>query len=377
MADIDYPGGYARDVYTQGYGGQETGGQGMHPTQQQPEAPEPSSFGGTVRVLGALASMALVVGVGVWGYKLMIRDVSGVPVVRALEGPMRLQPDSPGGQQADHQGLAVNAVAAAGTAAPTADRLMLAPRPVELTAEDTPISANTSQSEQAQMAGIAGDSPDDLNAMTVEALVEHLTAGVAPLDGVTAAESDPGDAAPGDAAARAVQPEVLGADTPKVADSQLADQSSETPVQPAVLSGPGLTRSLRPVARPARAVVSRDADSGERDETADKLLASAINAAVDTVASLEVDPDSLPAGTRLAQLGAYDSIEIARVEWDGLSLKFEEYLDGKKRVIQKASSGGRTFYRLRAMGFDDLSAARRFCSALVSENTDCIPVTIR
>jgi hypothetical protein len=45
--------------------------------------------------------------------------------------------------------------------------------------------------------------------------------------------------------------------------------------------------------------------------------------------------------------------------------------------VQKASSGGRVFYRLRAMGFDDLGDARRFCSALVAENADCIPVVTR
>ena len=37
-----------------------------------------------------------------------------------------------------------------------------------------------------------------------------------------------------------------------------------------------------------------------------------------------------------------------------------------------ATSGGRTFYRLRAMGFEDLSDARRFCSALVAENAECM-----
>ena len=46
-------------------------------------------------------------------------------------------------------------------------------------------------------------------------------------------------------------------------------------------------------------------------------------------------------------------------------------------MIQEAESGGRTFYRLRALGFDDLSDARRFCSVLVAENADCIPVTAR
>ena len=41
---------------------------------------------------GAAVSLALIVGIGIWGYKLIMRDVSGVPVVRAAEGPMRIQP---------------------------------------------------------------------------------------------------------------------------------------------------------------------------------------------------------------------------------------------------------------------------------------------
>ncbi|MEN9062673.1 SPOR domain-containing protein [Ponticoccus litoralis] len=68
---------------------------------------------------------------------------------------------------------------------------------------------------------------------------------------------------------------------------------------------------------------------------------------------------------------------MARSEWDKLGGRLGEFLDGKDRVVQKASSGGRTFYRLRAHGFEDLADARRFCSALVSQNIDCIPVVTR
>ena len=69
-----------------------------------------------------------------WLFKC--RDVTGVPVVRALEGPMRVTPEEPGGDQANYQGLAVNTVAAAGIAAGPADRLVLAPPPLDLSAED-------------------------------------------------------------------------------------------------------------------------------------------------------------------------------------------------------------------------------------------------
>ena len=90
-----------------------------------------------------------------------------------------------------------------------------------------------------------------------------------------------------------------------------------------------------------------------------------------------MDADTIPLGTRLAQLGAFDSAEVARAEWDRLAGRFGDFLDGKQRVIQRAESGGRTFYRLRAMGFADLGDARRFCSALVAERAECIPVVTR
>ena len=50
---------------------------------------------------------------------------------------MRIAPSEPGGEIADHQGLAVNDVAAAGVATAPADRLVLAPAPVTLTEEDS------------------------------------------------------------------------------------------------------------------------------------------------------------------------------------------------------------------------------------------------
>ncbi|MEM9524885.1 MAG: SPOR domain-containing protein, partial [Pseudomonadota bacterium] len=81
---------------------------------------------------GALMSVGLVVGLSVWGYQMTSRDVAGVPVIRALEGPMRVQPENPGGKQVAHQGLTVNRVQAEGTAEPPANRIILAPRPIDL-----------------------------------------------------------------------------------------------------------------------------------------------------------------------------------------------------------------------------------------------------
>jgi hypothetical protein len=68
---------------------------------------------------------------------------------------------------------------------------------------------------------------------------------------------------------------------------------------------------------------------------------------------------------------------VAAAQWAVLQGRFGAAMDGKTRVIQAATSGGKTFYRLRAQGFGDLSDARRFCAALVAEGADCIPVVVR
>ena len=66
----------------------------------------------SVNLAGAVTSLALVIGLGFWGYQLAVRDVNGVPVIQAMDGPMRISPDDPGGEIADNQGLAVNTVVA-------------------------------------------------------------------------------------------------------------------------------------------------------------------------------------------------------------------------------------------------------------------------
>jgi hypothetical protein len=68
---------------------------------------------------------------------------------------------------------------------------------------------------------------------------------------------------------------------------------------------------------------------------------------------------------------------VAAAEWSRISTRFPDYLAEKSQVIQQASSGGKTFFRLRAMGFVDLADARRFCAALIAEDAACIPVVVR
>ena len=102
-----------------------------------PRGPAPI-LRGLMHGVAAVVSLALLAGFAVWVWTLAVRDVSGVPVVRALEGPMRVAPEDPGGMQAAHQGLSVNAVAA-GEPPQMPDRITLAPAPPPLEAEDIPV----------------------------------------------------------------------------------------------------------------------------------------------------------------------------------------------------------------------------------------------
>jgi hypothetical protein len=291
---------------------------------------------------GAALSVALIIGIGVWGYKLLVRDVTGIPVVRAAAGDMRVRPANPGGQLAQNQGLSVNAVASEGTASKMADQVILAPKALDLSDEDQPVLVSMVATAP-QAPATTKPTPDISAALqdgNVDDLVAQLTDGMQPMDDE--------DLEPINASV-AINPATL-------------EMAVSNAVAVAMVTEPGVKVSLRPKTRPAvRAVVTQ--------------------AAFDTSASAanikELSADSLPTGTRLVQLGAFDSPEIARAQWVKLNDRFGAYLEGKSRIVQEASSGGRTFYRLRAHGFEDIADARRFCSALVAENADCIPVVTR
>ena len=284
-----------------------------------------------VNLAGAVCSVALVLGLGFWGYRLAVRDVAGVPVMRAMVGPMRIAPADPGGNQASNQGLSVNAVAATGTSAPLADQITLAPRPVELLPGDTSVAGSS---------GLA-DSDTTPVTLAISGLASPggeaslLISEVAPLE---------------EGAAQLI-------DVASGTAVDVADADPETPP-----GGSGL--SVRPQPRPASLT------------SADSVVSDVTSVAAPGPAT-EIDPAALATGTRLAQLGAFDTPDLARQKFATLQGQFGDLMAGKAMVIQAAQSGGRSFYRLRAHGFDGDDEARRFCAALQAEDADCIPVAQR
>ncbi|TDX33926.1 SPOR domain-containing protein [Rhodovulum visakhapatnamense] len=290
---------------------------------------------------GGLVSLTLMAGLVTWGYQVVMRDVSGVPVIRALEGPMRIAPDDPGGRQAEHQGLAVNRVAALGEAGPPADMLQLAPAPVDLAGDDRPVIAPP-PAEAAAYAAADEAAP-------ILASVGGAATPVPDADGGALFEGDDLSAAAGPAA------ETLAAD-----DVEGATEAALP------LPAGALRQSPRPRTRP-------------QEDFAARAAIAAARAAMTAPVATEIAAESVAVGTALVQLGAFDSGDEARAVWDSLASqrRFSGFFTDKTRVIQTVDRGGKTFFRLRASGFADMAAARRFCAAVSAEGADCIPVVAR
>ncbi|NNL18071.1 MAG: SPOR domain-containing protein, partial [Boseongicola sp.] len=242
---------------------------------------------------GAFLSILLIAGLATWGWKLWQRDVTGIPVVRALEGPMRITPADPGGLANDFQGLAVNRIAEE-RATELADRVVLAPAPQTL-----------NEDEDLAMADLAPPVEEILPVVEVTPAPE--------LDEVAVLETSS---------------EPMVENAPSATDLAVAAALSEAGAiveaqsVSLVVAGPGVPLATpRPLVRP----------EGRR--------VASLNVINDVTGA--IDPATIPVGTRLVQLGAYGSEDVAKAEWANAIANFGDYMVGKERVVQEAETGGR------------------------------------
>jgi hypothetical protein len=331
--------------------------------------PEGGTFAAILNWGGALLSILLIAGLATWGWKLWVRDVSGVPVVRALEGPMRVAPADPGGVASEYQGLTVNRIAEQRVEEVLTEQVVLAPQPTTLDeGEDLAM---------ADLPPVPVEDPapvfEDTTAALVEAPAQGLDdapamASAAPLledeEFLPLAAEEGSLANPeissltmeeDDAATVAAQQSPSEPTATDLAVALALGLKPDEPVQKIEAAANVPTISPRPQIRPANLQLV-SAPQAQNDET------GAIVAA------------TVPSGTRLVQLGAYGSKEVAQVEWRNAMAQFGDYMVGKEPIVQEAQTGGRSFYRLRASGFTDLADARRFCAVLVADGANCIPV---
>lgn len=284
-------------------------------------------FTNLVNFAGAALSLALILGVGLWGYKLIVRDVSGIPVVRAMEGDMRVLPDDPGGGVSVNIGLSVNEVAAVGEAGGPEDRLVLAPRTSGLAQEDLEVQP-IAEVPQAIVPETEPHSTPEVVVTLDDA--EVIAAELAALGSPSSPEAGQG-----------------------VAAAAIVDSAT------------AVSRSLRPVLRPTSAATS-----------ASVIAAPAAIPAVAATGEVAVTTTVFPTGTNLVQLGAFPNPSLAAEEWDRLQARFGQLMAERNRVIQVSNQSTATWYRLRASGFADRAEARRLCAVLQAEGNDCIALVV-
>lgn len=313
----------------------------------------------TVRLAGAAMSAVLVMGMGYWAYKLAVRQMLGVPVIAAPEGPARVAPENPGGELADHQGLSVNMIAAEGEAEATADLLVLAPKPADLTPEDDASDALqiTGGSSLAPLANVPGPHAGMVQPSTTMRAMQPSEGQLnVPLPESIADPIEPPDFEPIEAGS--VEAALLEAG---VAMPTATKGSAAADVISADI--PGVKQSPFPLTKPG-AIAATQAVSAAADQVQVPGIV------------VDVDPLTLAPGTQLAQIGSYDTEAEAKLAWDAEVVRFGGLFDDKTRVLQAAESGGKSFVRLRVGGFATRDDARRFCAALKSGG-QCVPVQVR
>lgn len=324
---------------------------------------------------GALVSVGLIVILAVWGFKLVVRDVSGVPVIRAIAGDARTAPADPGGELSDRTGLAVNTVAAGARPART-DRVELAPGATGLETQDVPMGALGATAQQPSRVDLP--------------LLDESARVIAQSDGETAAAAV--------AAAAALNEELSAAisDAPAneaPVNEALTDLSGQAPQDTAITQAlaeanapviaPAVAQSVRPAPRPRRMAAAASTASDATAPTAPSAAAATTESRPAAAPAAAPAADQAPAaakvasGSALAQIGAFDSNALAAGEWKRVSGKFGALFAGKAMVVQEHKANGRTFWRLRAGGFASKDEARRFCAALIAEGVDCIPAAAK
>jgi hypothetical protein len=289
---------------------------------------------GMRRAAGATVFLGLVAALAVWAWNLGTRDAAEVPVIRAMEGPARVEPEDPGGLQASHQGLEVNSVLA-GDPEPAPREIPVAePPPAALAVEDGP---------QGELVAIAPPA------------VESRAS-----DGLEDASPEP--VAAGPVASRSLAALVAEAVGP--AETLGGDAEAEADPEPA----PASSTLNRPRVRP---------DGLRAAPQATAAIPAATPVAAQAAAPREVAAGGLGAGTRMVQLGAYDSEELTRQAWASLVARHGALLGSKSLYVERTTSNARVFYRLRVAGFDSTDQTRDLCEALRAQGVDCIPVTLQ
>lgn len=282
------------------------------------------------RIAGALLFLGVIGAMGLWSYRLGTRDANEVPVIRAMAGPARVAPEDPGGTRAAHQGLEVNSVLAGNQPDPT---------------------------------GIAPATPAPVALADEDAAEGDLVIAGTPIETETGSPA----AAEPDAQAKPASPVSIQNELAAMVASVAPAASAEAAGEPEGETGPAPLAGERPMGRPANLRVARATTPASPAPARSGEEASSQPREVSSVAE----------GSRLVQLGAYDSEALAREAWGRLVARDGDLLGSKSLYVERTTSNARVFYRLRVAGFESADETRQMCESLRGRGVDCIPVTLQ
>lgn len=351
----------------------------------------PSRFsrvkGAVSTAIGALVAMALLMTLGIWFYRLGVRDAQNVPIIRAAVEPAKTRPEDPGGMVAPHQDVTSYGVAdSQGVQAGVA---VIAPPPPEpkeedlamgqLAAEEAPI-APTRPSGQSGTRTAALDtvSTDELlkeaEKLAAEARVSAGTAAATDLSSDTSLSTDAGAAqeepeaqelalAPTDTETQSDLVQTLPLAVPNEdeaeAEAEAATPESEPEEEEVELSFPNAdpqAPAKSPMARKRPTdLKTRVAEAAKVEEASTENLAAA-------AAQSKVQ----------IQLAADPSETVVMTMWQAIQRANSDILHDRALAVQTTNSGGTTYYRLRVGPFKDGAEARSVCQALKARGQDCI-----
>lgn len=288
------------------------------------------------RMLLMAGGLASVLAVGFSGWSVLGHRHGGVPVIEAPSGPVRVRPDNPGGMQVS--GLTDPAMVGDGSSGGT-----LAPPP------ETP----DPQRLRAQVQ--AGQAPPSAAPSVTGPSVTASTGPVAPSP---VSPSMPAVVA-ADRPATAIPSEGASSPSPSAPLARLATPAAVPAPPPARL----VSRAEAPVAARAEAPVSRPGAAAPAPVVAASVAAPPVLAAAPQAAA--------QAGAVQVQLAAMDSQSGATTEWDRLSRRMPELLEGRHPDVQQVERDGRTLYRVRLGGFADMAQAIGFCAKVRAKGGGC------
>ncbi|MEL6999321.1 MAG: SPOR domain-containing protein [Pseudomonadota bacterium] len=354
-----------------------------------PSELEPSRFSrirsAISTAIGALVAMALLLTLGVWFYRLGVRDAQNVPIIRAAIEPAKTRPDDPGGMVAPHQD--VSSYGVADSAGVQASAAVIAPPPPEPRAEDvamgelTPVSDApvAPQKPAATVANALSGAVDDaLKDVSTEDLIkqaEEIAAVVRavqqPDDSTTpeetaakpaeAALQQPEDATeveepePADEPAADVRGEQLALGTPATSEDAAAEADEEEPA-PEITGGSREAPAISPL------VLKRPSNLLDRVKQA---------GAVEKASASELSARAAQSAVQI-QLAADPSEAVIRAMWAKIRRANDDILHDRALAVGTTISGGTTYYRLRVGPFRDGAEARSVCQALKARGQDCL-----